>query len=219
MKFSRACYIYLKQCKVMNVDLTYKKIKGYLKRSCELIGDLKCSSINKNTLLDVILYRKDINPNISNKTLNMYIMYIKMVIKETTDREITMKKLKEEKKLPQLLDELTILQVYKYLDTVKSKEAKRNKLMFMLLLDTGLRISELLSIQINNIDFTTRMIYVSKTKSKEHRIVMFTSKTMVYLLEFIKLHSINNYIFINLKTRTKMKPDSVQTICDRKKTW
>ena len=218
MKFKKACEIYLKSCKVINIELTYKKNKGYLDRSCELIGNYKCSSIDKNTLLDVILYRKDINPKISNTTLNMYIMYIKVVIKDVTDREIYFKKLKEEKKLPQLLNEVTILQVYRYLDTVKSKESKRNILMFMLLLDTGLRISELLSIEVDNIDFTSKMIYISKTKSKEHRYVLFTSETKDFLLEYIKRHKIDKFIFINLKTREKMKPDSIQTICQRTRT-
>lgn len=215
MKFNQACELHLKSCKVINSVLTYKKIKGYLDRSCELIGDYECSSIDKNTLLDVILYRKNINPKITNKTLNMYIMYIKMVIKEITDRDIYIKKLKEDKKLPQILDDLTILKVYNYLDTLNNESSRRNKLMFMMLLDTGLRISELLSIQVDNIDFSQRIIYISKTKSKEHRKVLFTNSTKEYLLDFIKRNKIHKYVFINFKTRTAITPDSIQTIVQR----
>ena len=215
MKFTEACDLYLKSCKVINSERTYKKAKGLLKRSCELIGDYECSEINKNTLLNLILYRKKINPKVSNKTLNIYIMYIKLVIKEETERELYFKKLKEEKKLPQILDEQTILQVYNYLDTLQYAEAKRNKLMFMLLLDTGLRISELLSIQINDIDFSSRMIYISKTKSREHRNVLFTQETHELLNTFIEHNNIENFIFINLKTRKILHHDSIQTICQR----
>ncbi|KFZ27419.1 MAG: Tyrosine recombinase XerD [Candidatus Izimaplasma bacterium HR2] len=215
MKFIEACEIHLKSCKVIYTDFTYIKVKGYLNRSCELIGNYKCSKINKDTLLDLILHRKKINPNITNKTLNMYIMYVRLVIREETGREIPFKKFREEKKLPQILDDKTILQVYNFLDSVKSEESKRNKLMFMLLLDTGLRISELLSIQIDNIDFSSRMIYVTKTKSKEHRNVLFTYKTQEVLSSFIERNNITNYIFINLKTRKLLRLDSIQTICQK----
>ena len=75
MKFINACEQYLKSCKVVNSEQTYKKVKGYLKRSCELVGNHECSEIDKNTILELILYRKRINPKITNKTLNMYISY------------------------------------------------------------------------------------------------------------------------------------------------
>lgn len=215
MKFIEACEIYLKSCKILNSDNTYKKAKGLLNRSCERIGNYKCSKIDKNTLLDLILYRKKINPRVSNKTLNMYIMYVKIVLKEEAGRDVYYRKLKEEKKLPQVLDNKTICQVYKFLDSVKSEESKRNKLMFMLLLDTGLRISELLSIQVKNIDFFSRIIYVSKTKSKEHRNVLFTLETHEVLINFIKRNNIDNFIFINLKTRNRLNHDSIQTICQK----
>ncbi len=215
MKFNEACELYIKSCKIIYTDFTYTKVKWYLNRSCELIGTYKCSKIDKNTLLDLILYRKKINPKITNKTLNMYAMYVKLVIREETGREIPFKKLREEKKLPQILDDQTILQVYSFLDSVKNEESKRNKLMFMLLLDTGLRISELLSIQIDNIDFSSRMIYVTKTKSKEHRNVLFTYKTKEALNSFIEQNNITNYIFINLKTRKLLRLDSIQTICQK----
>ncbi len=215
MKFLKACELHLKTCKVINTDQTYKKVLGYLERVCKLIGNHECSEITKDTLLEMIIERKRINPNISNKTLNMYVMYIKLVLKEETNITLHFRKLKEEKKLPQILDEYTISQVYDHLDSRKNEESKRNKLMFMLLLDTGLRISELLSIQKDKIDFTKRMIYISKTKSKEHRNVLFTKETKEELKNYITNNCIIEYLFINLKTRTRLKPDSIQTICQK----
>ena len=51
IKFIQACEQYLKTCKVTNADQTYKKVKGYLKRSCELIGNYECEKIDKNMIL------------------------------------------------------------------------------------------------------------------------------------------------------------------------
>lgn len=215
MKFTEACEQYLRKSKVINSDQTYKKTKGYLRRTCNLFGKYECHKIDKNDIYELIIYRKDINPKVSNKTLNIYIMYVKLVLSDIAGIEIIFKKLKEEKKLPQVLDESTIAQVYNYLDSINSEQSKRNKLMFMLLLDTGLRISELLSIQLQNIDFSKSMIYLTKTKTRVHRYVLFTNKTKKELERFIDVNGILNFIFINLKTRTVIKPDSIQTICTK----
>jgi site-specific recombinase XerD len=84
-----------------------------------------------------------------------------------------------------------------------------------MLLDTGLRISELLSIKVKNIDFHENMILVTKTKTREHRYVMMTERTKMLLSQFILSCSIDKYIFINLETRRLLHPDSIQTICKR----
>ena len=49
-------------------------------------------------------------------------------------------------------------------------EHLRNLVMFKLLLDSGLRISELLSLQLNNFDFETRTI-LPLSLSYDHRII------------------------------------------------
>ncbi len=215
MKFSDACNNYLKEIQVTTSPANNRKVVGYLKRACEFMGDLDCDVINRTTLLDLIIYRKEINPRISNNTLNRYIMYVQSVMKYELDIEIKFRKLREEKKIRQVLSELTIRKVFKYLDSLTIDEAKRNKLMFLMLLDTGLRISELLSIKVKNIDFHENMILVTKTKTREHRYVMMTERTKMLLSQFILSCSIDKYIFINLETRRLLHPDSIQTICKR----
>ncbi len=215
MKFSDACNNYLKEIQVTTSPANNRKVVGYLKRACEFMGDLDCDVINRTTLLDLIIYRKEINPRISNNTLNRYIMYVQSVMKYELDIEIKFRKLREEKKIRQVLSELTIRKVFKYLDSLSIDEAKRNKLMFLMLLDTGLRISELLSIKVKNIDFHENMILVTKTKTREHRYVMMTERTKMLLSQFILSCSIDKYIFINLETRRLLHPDSIQTICKR----
>ncbi|EOH90191.1 tyrosine-type recombinase/integrase [Enterococcus pallens] len=54
--------------------------------------------------------------------------------------------------------------------------AERNRLMIMLLTDTGLRISELENLHSD--DFTERDIFISRGKGKEDRVV-YTSETEI----------------------------------------
>ncbi len=215
MKFSEASASYLKQSEVRHTKATFKEAKGYIRRACEFLGDMECSDINRTILLDFIIHRKEINPDVSNATLNKYLVFVKSVLKDEADINVNFKKLRQERKLPQVLSDLTIRKVYKFCESRNSEEGLRNKLMFMMLLDTGLRISELLSIQVTDINFNDRMIYVSKTKTRVHRYVLFTMKTMKELERFILKNSIDKHIFINLETRTVLHPDSIQTICRR----
>ncbi len=215
MKFSEASSFYLKESEVRHSKATFKQATGYLRRACEYLGDIECAEINRGTLLDFIIHRREINPEVSNATMNKYLLYIKSVLKDVADIYIVFKKLREENKLPQVLSEFTIRKVYRYLDKSDLEEHKRNKLMFMMLLDTGLRISELLSLKVNDFDYSTRMIYVSKTKTKVHRNVLFTSNTLKELIRFINTNKIDKYIFINLESRRPLHVDSVETICQR----
>lgn len=215
MKFNEACKNYLKEIQVTTSKANNRKVTGYLKRACEFMGELESENINRNTLLDLIIHRREVNPKVSNTTLNRYIMYVQSVLNYELNIEIKFRKLKEDKKIRQVLTEFTIRKVFKYLDSLKIDEAIRNRLMFMMLLDTGLRISELLSIQVKNIDFHENMILVTKTKTREQRYVIMTEETKMFLSNYILTCSIDKHIFINLDTRKKLHPDSIQTICKR----
>ena len=215
MKFKDASESYLKQVKVRDSHNTYIKLEGYFRRICKYLGDQECSTINKNTFLDFILYRREINPNVSNKTLNIYILYIQVVLREETGRVVPFRKLREVKKIPQILPDSIIKKVYRYLDKINTQESKRNKLMFMMLLDTGLRISELLNVTLDDVDFSNNIVKARHTKTKEHRQVLITDSTKDFLLEFAAVNSITDYIFINLSTREMLHDDSIQTICQR----
>lgn len=215
MLFTQACTLYLKQSKIRHAEATRKQAIGYLRRACEYLGEYECEEIDRTLFLDFIIHRKELNPEISNATLNKYLRYTKSVLRDEANIILNFKKLRIEKKLPQVLSEVTIRKVYKYLEKYDIEEHKRNKLMFMMLLDTGLRISELLSIRVEDISFTNLMIYVSKTKSKVHRYVLFTRNTANELEKFIKINRIEKHIFINLESRKVLHPDSIQTICQR----
>lgn len=215
MKFEEAANNYLKQVKVKDSKNTYIKLKGYFKRICDFMGEMECADINKNTLLDLILHRRKIYPEISNKTLNIYVLYVQVILREELDIIIPFKKLKEETKIPQILSESVINKVYKYLDKVGTQETRRNKIMFMMLLDTGLRIGELLNVTIHDIDFSNNIVKATHTKTKAHRQVLITDNTKELLLEYAAVNRIDNHIFINLSTREMIHDDSIQTICQR----
>ncbi|MEM3317040.1 MAG: tyrosine-type recombinase/integrase [Metallosphaera sp.] len=69
---------------------------------------------------------------------------------------------------------------------ISSCKRLRDRALISLLLDTGLRSSELLSITVGDLDLQERTIRVRETKNGEERIVFFTARTASLLNQFIR---------------------------------
>lgn len=99
---------------------------------------------------------------------------------------------------------LTIDEVNKFLDIeVTDAFSSRNKAILELMYATGLRISEVISLEFKNIDYDECIIRVMGKGSKE-RIVPVNDYAIKYLKEYIDNYrpelvknEINNYIFLN----------------------
>ena len=102
----------------------------------------------------------------------------------------------------------------------------RNKLMLMLLAETGLRIGELLGVDYTkDIDFENRCIWVkfrednendARAKNGEYRAVYFSGETLdllnTYIADNAEYLSGTKYLFINLHGKTAGKPMTVNGV-------
>jgi integrase/recombinase XerD len=77
------------------------------------------------------------------------------------------------------IDYLTTEQIRKVLTSfdLRIRSEIRNLLIVMVLLDTGVRISELISIKIEDINFASRSIYIYATKTNTFRTVYYSIET------------------------------------------
>jgi len=155
-------------------------------------------------LLNYLTYLKK-EYNYKSKSINTIISCLKSYYSFLlSDKHINnnptslLKSPKIEKKLPNYLTFDEIIKVIDSID-VTNDLGKRNYLIFLLLYDTGVRISELLNIKINNIDFENRIIKIIGKGNKE-RIVFFTKETLKFLNLYIndifkKFNIKTNYLF------------------------
>ncbi len=105
------------------------------------------------------------------------------------------------KKLPNYL---TVEEVDKLLDLrLNTPLAYRNKAMLELLYSTGIRITELIELKLNNIDFTDELVRVMGKGSKE-RIIPLGEEAIKYLGLYVNQYrnlilktKTSNYLFIN----------------------
>lgn len=105
---------------------------------------------------------------------------------------------KMEKKLPKFIYYNDLLEIIK--ESTKDKDGVRDRLIIEMLYATGVRVSELVNIKINDIDFNNRRIIVLGKGNKE-RIVYYGEYAEEVLKEYLKTHDRknHNYLFVNSK--------------------
>ena len=141
---------------------------------------------------DAIKYLEYLNKKINARSINRHIVSIKNYfkfleknnsIKYNPFEEIT--GLKTPKKLPKVLSEDDI---NKLLDiNLNDAFSYRNKAMLELMYSSGLRVSELLNLEVNNIDFNMNLVRVFGKGSKE-RIVPIDDIATAYLNKYIEVY-------------------------------
>jgi len=190
----------------------------YLNIINDELGSQDCSSITNKIILALIMKRKNINPSVSNSTLNKVVMTLKTVVKYATGIEIKFAKLREQKKIIPTVSFKTSNRIFEYYQkNMRDKNTFRNYVFLKLLLDTGLRLSEITNIKLYDIDFSTSSIHVKVTKTDVDRYVCFTKSTRDLMKRYVVSNSIKDYIFYDFKTGNKMTTSSVESFVYRLK--
>lgn len=109
---------------------------------------------------------------------------------------------KKEVKLPRYLTYSELLEIFHSLE-IKTNYDLRDRLILELLYATGIRVSELVNIQIQDIDFNNQSIKILGKGSKE-RMVYYNDVVKDLLKEYLKIYQTlnkknNHYLFLNQK--------------------
>jgi len=192
MKLSEAFNNYLDKCRLYTTEATIHFYKVHGRILLDYFGDIEIEKISKSDFVKYIIHCQekgyDFNGkhyNYSNNTINKRLTMLKAVMRyNRIDSDIfTLNKLKEKFIT---FGNLTSVQEEKLKDVLKNIKNKRNRLIIMIFMDTGIRLNELINIKIENIDFENRSIFLEKTKTNKVRNVYFTKKTRILLKSFVK---------------------------------
>jgi len=218
MLLTQAIEEFRKYTKVTKALGTQEYYKYYLKTLNNELGSLDCSEINNNMILDYIIKRRNFNPKVSNATINKHIVTLKTVVKYATSKEITFSKLKERKMIIPTISKSTYSKIFEYYQKhMKDNYTFRNYVFLKLMLDTGLRLHEIINIKLRNIDLDTSSIHIKVTKTDVDRYVCFTESTKELLIKFIVTQKIKEYLFYDFKTGNKLTTSSVESLVYRLK--
>ncbi|MGE7601285.1 tyrosine-type recombinase/integrase [Peribacillus sp. NPDC097675] len=147
---------------------------------------------NKSIKINHPQNRKDYKKTVSNVTINNYLRNIKVffnwlhiegeVRKNPVD---SIKQIKTERRQKKEIKEDEFRLLLNQFDYTKF-HGYRNKVIVMLLQDTGMRIGECLAIEADHIDFKHRMILLTKTKARKERYVYFSQQMSRELRHYVK---------------------------------
>ncbi len=160
-------------------------------------------SVNKNDVINYIT-SLDMNPKSINRhivTLKNYFNFLEKNSMLSINPMEDIQGLKTKKSIPRVLSEEDI---DKLLDIEPTNAFEfRNKAMLELMYSSGLRVSELLNLNVNDIDFDMNIVRIFGKGSKE-RIMPINEIATSYLYEYINVYrktllknKINDILFLN----------------------
>ena len=155
------------------------------------------------------LLEKGVAPRSVNRKISTLKTFFKFLIREGVIQESPMLKVvapKSKKRLPLFVEEDQIESLLNGVEFDDGFIGERDKLIIELFYVTGIRLSELMSIKISDLNFDNNLVKVLGKRNKE-RLIPLSSRIVKELQFFIENYKIDNYLFTNLggtKAYTKL---------------
>lgn len=172
---------------VENYERDLKSFKKYLDDD----GELSYLTIDKYQIRDYISLKLQ-NNSLKQKSLNRHLSALRGFYSFLVDNKkieanpfTLIRSLKVEKKLPQVLSEGQIKELYNYKTSKDDLLNYRNQLMIRLILDSGLRLSELINLKLSNINIEENMLFV-RGKGNKDRFTFYTKETKEMLIHYLE---------------------------------
>ena len=102
---------------------------------------------------------------------------------------------------------LSTKKITKILEVTKNL---KHKTILILIYSGGLRLSELINLQIGDIDSETMKIHIRQAKGKKDRYIMLSENVLILLRDYYKLYKPKKYI-IEGQGGGKYSPQSIQS--------
>ncbi len=147
------------------------------------------SIITRDKIIDFILDLQ--SKNRAPKTLNIYKESIKFFVREILKKDINIdiRLSKEPKKLPIVLSHDEILSI------IKNISNKKHKTMVSLAYSSWLRVSELVSLRVKDIDLASLSIHIKSAKGQKDRVTIFSNKLLDDISYFMINKDWKDYLF------------------------
>lgn len=193
----------------LKVELNYSEltIKSYQLDLTDFFGYIESKKINYLTITnhDVREYLKYLDScNLKNSTISRRISTLRTFYNYLVDENIVennvfhnVKNPKLEKKLPNYLNYNEMEELLESID-ISTTEGLEKRLLIEMFYSTGCRVSEMINVKINDIDFTNKTIRIMGKGSKE-RIVYFGDYASKYLDNYLSKVKCDKYLFTNKK--------------------
>ncbi len=188
-----------------------KTIKAYLHYNKELLrfASKDVREIEKQDIRDYIDFLFSLGK--SSSTVNLALNAFKFYYEGILRRKFFMsgagiKRPKAEKKLPVVLNREEVIKMIDCQDNFK------HKLMIQILFGSGLRVSEVVDLKINDIDFIRKIITIRHGKGAKDRITVVSEQTLNNIEKYLDQYQPLAYLFESYRAGEKLAARSVQKV-------
>jgi Site-specific recombinase XerD len=205
---------------------TIHKYRADLERLFEYLQVTDINEINQNHLRDYLNYiRQTYNytsSSIANKIniLHHFFRFLHASGYINSNPAILIRSPRKKVKIPKVLNDIELEKLLKApdhnSDTRFKKYALRDKLIFTMFAYTGLRRTELINLNWNDINLGNKYLIVKKSKNKNQRIIPIHDRVLELLDKYLseRLPLKNNALFIG-RTDQRIHHNSLKNLFDR----
>ncbi len=173
-----------------------KTIHTYIYYNKELLrfANKFSDEINRQDIKDYLDYLVSSNKSVStvNLIINALRFYYENIMRRSFfSSDLGIKRPKKDKKLPVVLSKEEIAKMIKMTDNLK------HKLMIQILYSSGLRVSELVNLKINDVDFDRKMVMINGGKGRKDRISIISEIVLKNISKYLSEYKPLKYLFEN----------------------
>ncbi len=183
-----------------------KTIKSYLYRLREYFSFKRnhFADLNQENIRDFLLHceKKHTSPQSRNLFLNAIKFYYRHVVK--IQQKIEIQSVKKPKSLPTILSRNEVIKILESLKNAK------HKLLLSLAYGSGLRVSEVVGLKVQDLDFEELTVRINQSKGQKDRISVMPESLIDSLKNLVAGKIRNDFVFVSerggkLTTRTAQK--------------
>ncbi|WP_425447921.1 site-specific tyrosine recombinase/integron integrase [Dethiothermospora halolimnae] len=171
-------------------EKTKKSYVGHLKRFLQYY-DVKTEDLTKEHVEKYMFHLLQDKSN-SHAFVNQTISSLKIYYKEILNKGKILYNIprpKKERKLPNILSEIEVKSILNNIKNLK------HKAMLYIVYASGLRVSEVASLKINDIDSGRMLIHIVQGKGKKDRYTMLSEAALNILREYAKIYKPKEWLF------------------------
>ncbi len=215
MTVKQAMSRFMMHVKITRSAATFSYYRFYTDFIIEIFGDDPVEKMDEEHLLFLVSHFKDMSPKVKNSTLNKLIGAFKYFVKYATKQEIEFGRLKETQLIIPTIPMETIHKIFVYLSSSQRPIQLRQLAFLRLLLDTGMRMNELLHVQVHDINMDERIVHLKMTKTRSERYTFFTATTAEVLMRYLEQFKPTSYLFYNQETTQRFTLSPIETMLYR----
>jgi site-specific recombinase XerD len=148
---------------------------------------------------------------LSSSSMNLAISALKFFYREVLKKNLAQEQYRprHDKRLPVVL---SCSEINQLLDTEKNP---KHRLLLMIAYSSGLRVSEVVALKKEHIDFSRKTILIRSGKGRHDRYTMLSDRAAKFIQDYCAMYDIESWIFPGISSHYHLSIRSAQSVFDK----